>query len=423
MPKKTQEQPWEQRLRQSLKDEHGMGWSIKDRRGKVQLIRRLCGYEQSVVLDIAWSPANRTEILKAISGIRARLNESPELSVREASDAYRASEQTLIEGIQPGRASGWSVVRDGFLKSQSRLRDNTKRDLQRIVDRTVVVLEQSKPTPRTGLAVMQAFAVRFFDSMPPGGVGRKRNLDGASRFLKFAVERHGVARRYLPPAPERIRELVGSSTTTTQQKLTVPIKEEQFTQLLDDALAAKREDLWLAIGLVGYLGLRPSELATLRVDDHGKAYVGAIKRNANTMGKVIPPRRVQPLEIEGRHGEGQRLLMLFQSGTVKLPKAIRTQIELVEKKNKFQDVGATFKQFLDRFDGWQKLQQQHPGLTPYSLRHGFAWRASSCDGQIKVRNVAALMGHTKAVHDRHYGAWTDERDIEAELERYNATVR
>ena len=52
MPKKTQETPWEKRLRQSLKDEHGLGWSLKNRRGKAQLIRRLENFEQSVVLDI-----------------------------------------------------------------------------------------------------------------------------------------------------------------------------------------------------------------------------------------------------------------------------------------------------------------------------------------------------------------------------------
>ena len=423
MPKKTQETPWEKRLRQSLKDEHGLGWSLKNRRGKAQLIRRLEDFEQSVVLNIEWAPANRTAILSSVSGIRKRLEEHPELSVKEARDGYRASIEHHLDDGDNDASKGWSTIGDGFLKANSGLRDNTKADLKRIVDRVVVILTECKPKPQTGLAVMKAYADRHFAQMSAGGVGRKRNLDGVSRLLKFGVERYGVARRYLPPAAERIRELIGAATVTTQQNLTIPIKAEQFTQLLDDALSAGREDLWLAIGLVGYMGLRPSELATLSVNEAGKAYVGAIKRNANTMNKVIPPRRVQPIEIEGRNGEGQRLLMLFQSGAVKLPKALRNQIALVEQKNKFQDVGATFKQQLDRFEGWQNLQKQQPGLSPYSLRHGFAWRASGCDGQIKIRNVAALMGHSKAVHDRHYGAWTDERDIEAEVDRYNATVR
>ena len=423
MPKKTQETPWEKRLRQSLKDEHGLGWSLKNRRGKAQLIRRLEDFEQSVVLDLEWAPANRTAILNTVSGIRTRLEENPELTVREARDGHRASTAHPLEGEATAGSGGWSTIRDGFLNAHSGLRDNTRADLKRIVDRVVVVMEETKPKPQTGLAVMKAYADRYFPEMTAGGVGRKRNLDGVSRLLKFGVDRYGVARRYLPPAAERVRELIGASTVTSQRNLTVPIKAEQFTQLLDAALEANREDLWLAIGLVGYMGLRPSELATLTVNEAGKAYVGAIKRNANTMNKVIPPRRVQPIEIEGRNGEGQRMLMLFQSGAVKLPKALRNQIAMVQQKNKYQDVGATFKQYLDRFEGWQRLQQQQPELSPYSLRHGFAWRASGCDGQIKVRNVAALMGHSKAVHDRHYGAWTDERDIEAEIERYNATVR
>ena len=54
------------------------------------------------------------------------------------------------------------------------------------------------------------------------------------------------------------------------------------------------------MGLVGYLGLRPAELATLTVDDEGVAWVGAVKRNANTMNKAVPPRVVAPIEVEGR---------------------------------------------------------------------------------------------------------------------------
>ncbi|WP_198005732.1 hypothetical protein [Synechococcus sp. WH 7805] len=47
---------------------------------------------------------------------------------------------------------------------------------------------------------MKAYADRHFPEMTTGGVGRKRNLDGVSRFLKFGVERYEVARCYLPPA-------------------------------------------------------------------------------------------------------------------------------------------------------------------------------------------------------------------------------
>ena len=52
------------------------------------------------------------------------------------------------------------------------------------------------------------------------------------------------------------------------------------------------------------------------------------------------------------------------------------------------------------------------GLTPYSLRHGFAWRGhKSYSRSIPVRDLAALMGHNPATHHKHYGKWTDEQGL------------
>jgi len=64
----------------------------------------------------------------------------------------------------------------------------------------------------------------------------------------------------MPPDRERINEqLIGAPATTTQQKL------------------APRHSL------VGYLGLRPAELAVLSVEGGNKAKAGMVKRNIQTM--------------------------------------------------------------------------------------------------------------------------------------------
>jgi integrase len=53
------------------------------------------------------------------------------------------------------------------------------------------------------------------------------------------------------------------------------------------------------------------------------------------------------------------------------------------------------------------------GLTPYSLRHGYAWRGHKAyERSIPVRDLAALMGHNPATHNRHYGKWTNEAGLE-----------
>ena len=48
-------------------------------------------------------------------------------------------------------------------------------------------------------------------------------------------------------------------------------------------------------------------------------------------------------------------------------------------------------------------------LTPYSLRHGYAWRAAKYYPQpLPLRDTAKLMGHDLKTHIRHYGQWTDD---------------
>jgi len=69
------------------------------------------------------------------------------------------------------------------------------------------------------------------------------------------------------------------------------------------------------------------------------------------------------------------MLQLYASGLVKLPKSLRNQIAMAEEKGRFQDVGAEFAQKLERYRPWRSLVARTPGLTPYSLRHGCAWRA------------------------------------------------
>ena len=271
--------------------------------------------------------------------------------------------------------------------------------------------------------------------MPVGKQGRKRNLADAAAFLKFAVERCGMDQRYLPPGAERMRELVGVADTPTKQ--TTPLKPEQFTALLDALAEAERWDLRLAVGLVGYLGLRPAELATLTVDDEGVAWVGAVKRNANTMTKAVPPRVVAPIEVEGRvvdpaqpeNGEGSEFVTKFASGTHKLPRALKEQISrVVDKKhprhtNSYQGVGREFRQQLERFPFYASMIKKDPTLSPYALRHGFAWRATFGANRLPLRATAALMGHDVKTHMRHYGSWIDKESTLEAVDKFNAAQR
>jgi integrase len=269
---------------------------------------------------------------------------------------------------------------------------------------------------------MRRYAEKFFDAgCPSGGVGRKRNLQDVARFLTYAVDECGAPTRFYPPVKAKIQELIGTAETSTTEKLTPPIKPEDLAYLLDQLATDGKHELRLAVGLVGLYGLRPAELAVLEVRE-GKGYVGQVKRNNSSMGgKTKAPRLVKAVDIAGREGEGDRLLQLYASGLLKLPKSLRNQIDKVEAKGRFQDVGADFAQKLDRYGPWRALVARCPGLTPYSLRHGYAWRAHCCStNAMHPRIAAALMGHNVATHLKHYGRWTDEASLEAAVERFNA---
>jgi len=421
-------QQWFETLRVSIAQEHGKGWIVREvgatsRKpiGRCQLIRIWEDRTRSsVMLPLEWKATNATAILTTVGQIRT-LMEERNLPLQEA---LKLNTEALGGGPQGAEEdfAGWPEVKARFLKTQQSHRSSTLRDLTTRLDRVLVAL-QGKPAPRDGGTLMRRYADRFFADCPPGGVGRKRNLLDVARFLAYAVDECGAPTRFYPPSKAKINELIGSATTTTSERLTPPIKPEDLAALLDQLESDGEHELRLAVGLVGLYGLRPAELAVLEVRE-GKGYVGHVKRNSSSMGaKAKPPRLVMAIDVPGREGEGERLLQLYGSGLVKLPQSLRNQIALVEQKDRFQDVGADFGQKLERYGPWQALVARNPGLTPYSLRHGYAWRAhTGSSQQLHPRIAAALMGHNVATHLKHYGSWTDEASLEAAVERFNAGV-
>lgn len=420
-------QQWFETLRLHIQQEHGKGWSIWEvgatKRNPIGRCRLTRIYEDrtrsSVVLPLEWKATSATAILSAVGQLRALMDER-NLSLQDANK--RNTE--LLNGPQAdgGEFAGWAEVAERFLKTQAGLRSSTLADLTTRVNRTLKALE-SRPCPRDGGTLMQRYADKFFAKAPAGGVGRKRNLLDVSRFLNYAVDECGAPIRFKPPSKAKINELIGSSETTTAEKLTPPVKPEDLAALLDQMAADGEHELHLAVGLVGLYGLRPSELAVLTVKD-GRGEVGSVKRNSKTMSaKAQQSRKIRALDIPGREGEGERLLQLYARKEVRLPLSIRNQIALVKDKNRFQDVGAEFAQKLERYKPWQALVARNPGLTPYSLRHGYAWRAHCCSANpLHPRNAAAFMGHNVQTHLKHYGSWTDEASLDAALERFNQGV-
>ena len=62
----------------------------------------------------------------------------------------------------------------------------------------------------------------------------------------------------------------------------------------------------------------------------------------------------------------------------------------------------------------------NPGLSPYSLRHGYAYRGALAG--IPLGQLAVSMGHDLRTHMKHYGQWTDEAGLDAAFGAANAKL-
>jgi integrase len=379
---------WVTTLRAALRHEHGLGWLVAESRGRVRLTRRtLDGVRETATLPLPWRSDCITSVIATVGTLRQRMEE------RGIGLAAAAALQAMAPADGP---VDWPALVTDYLAVRADLRPTTRRDLSGRLQRLLVTLA-SRPTPRDGPGLLRAYARQHFDRCPPGGQGRKRQLGDVAAFLRWAVERRGVPVCWAPPPADHLAELVGQAPEHTGP--TVPIGPEQLAGLLDH-LEAIRPELWLAVALVGCYGLRPAELGVLRVRA-GRLYVGAVKRNRRTATAPKPDRLVLPLELEGRD-DGGRALRLFESGLVELPAAVRTAAGSGHHKR----VGDAFRQLLNRLPYWR-----HLGLTPYALRHGFAWRGAHRQPPIPLRDLAAVMGHSPQTHLAHYGVWTAEADL------------
>jgi hypothetical protein len=255
---------WDQILRKQIKLEHGRGWSISPQSGKAKLTRRHSdGSRSSVTLSIPWAASSGSAINAAVARLR-QLIEERGLGLSEAYGLIGLADSVATDegGLN------WQRVAEQFLESRADRRSSTLGDLRYRVGNVLKTLE-TKPKPRDGRSLMRAYAAQHFAKCPPGGKGRRAHLGDVAALLDFAVTRCGADACWKPIEGDELRELIGSVHRVAGEELRRPIKPEQLAGLLDALAADGKPELRLAVGLVGLFGLRPAELAVLRIDDGG----------------------------------------------------------------------------------------------------------------------------------------------------------
>ena len=381
--------PWEARIRQLVKADRGRGWILAPHRGgRTQISRRWSdGTRSTVTVSVPWAPASSSALLALVERLDSVMRDQ-NVGLAEAAGLIDvAGAKGSAAAIREG-AVDWPSVAERFRRHQINSGAVTEGTWQRTYRRhvgDVLKALAQRPAPRNGLAVLEA--VLQANPTAPGMTGRRERIGNASRFLAYAVASCGAPVSYAPPA--NLKPLVGRRLDA--KRAGTPLRDDQFLRLYE----AIEDPRWrLAVGLVGIFGLRPAELEHCRPEGN-HLMVDGVKRNAAGKAKA---RKVEPLDPIGAKGMGCRLLaVLAERGCEALPQGTVAAYWSTRLQQHLVRHVPTWSALLEEA---KATSQGH--LTIYSLRHGYAWRGGQTYG-ISPRILAALMGHTVAVHLKHYG--------------------
>ena len=434
---------WEKELRKNICTNFGRGIRVNgENSGRTKILYVYneglgsANKRTSQTLPIEWKKTSGIEILKAIEFIKPLVVEK-NLTLKEATRRWKAqfigeaqkqpnkswNDFLLIRPINKKDANYEKDLKeylnaaskvDQFMQTKQGLTSKTEKDWARRISRFLEEMNNN-PSPNTGVELIKKLSDKYLTEIEPDE--RKRYINAWCEILKYGIERHSQnEKRWQPPNETYRKELIGKSNRTKQDKLTPYIEEDDLYRLLDD-LESRDSSLFLAVGLISIFGLRLSELAVLRVLD-GKLYVGNIKNNINTKAKK-EDRRVFPMDLFTRKNLGKKLIELYESKKIPLPKPVLNQIEMVKDKNRYGDVGQALRQRIERNKVWKEIIKTNPEITPYSLRHRYAHQCHKGSTiPISVKDAAAAMGHSVETHNSFYGSYTTELSLEKAFERH-----
>ena len=207
------------------------------------------------------------------------------------------------------------------------------------------------------------------------------------------------------PWPESLAPLRGNGKAVAPPEGVRAFSDEEITELrarVEASLRLGAADLVAWDCLVAF-GLRPAELkglVLLKEQGHPVAVVSHAKRNSRgSTGQ----RRVPAVPPAGWPADCQQLVDRFL--TYGLPDCV------VQHRSP----GEVLSQQLKRLQQRQAIAAELPSeLTSYGLRHAFALRLG-LDLGLHVRESAALMGHSPAVHLQTYGRRLEMPRLEARV--------
>tara|TARA_B100001250_G_scaffold391677_1_gene392811 strand:- start:71 stop:1312 length:1242 start_codon:yes stop_codon:yes gene_type:complete len=404
--------PWEKSLRDALRGQCGKGWTCQNKRGKIQVqIIFDDGHRTALTTELIWEGSNHIPFL----GLCERLQDlmvSQHLGIAEA---YKLIDKAEIKTNKSDELA-WRNVIDKYKESKINSGEVTKRtwekNQQLRMNRCLEVLE-ALPRPINAKELLEKIIKKY--PTAAGKTGRRRQVQDVADLLRFAVSECGVPTRWMPPEKQFLTKLIG---VNKEKEDSTAIKDEQVIRLLASIDDPQMKN---AIGLMACFGLRGVEVGNIQAN--GATLYCTYRKKTARKPEGTKPRDIVGLDPIGLEGLSNQLLAkLRKEGNKCLPLGCRDK----------EDAGYYIGDFLKDHPMWRTLVKetannprssgQGNALTPYSLRHGYSYRASEIYG-MSDRISAANMGHSLQTHNAHYGQWFDKSDIEKTLEKVKAVQK
>ena len=382
---------WEKRLKQAVANQHKIGWSVREKRGKclIQRYWKDTGTYERKVIPIAWESDQLLNILN---------------SLKEISDLMINTKCTLAEATKilfPENKNkpitNWQYLTDEYKKykqESKNIKDSTWNGVYLVTLKRIIRMMSEDLPPVSGKGILQRLMYNDNGSLTVSK-GRVKRIETGKTFLEWCVNRKGLNERFLPPSSIDLKELKGIGARkddSNNSGRAERIEDDQLLLLLDSFPDTDSGRRWrLATGLLICFGLRCVELNYCKP----KGDVLEISYSKQSSKGSTRPRDVEGLSPAAKPYLHEELLLQLSSGITALPPLG------AEDKH----AARSFIRALQRNKFWQKLEADAAAvgktISTYSFRHQYCFRGAVLGG-LDADFLAENMGHSLATHLQSY---------------------
>ena len=377
MPRVVHTEPWVAGLRDGVRTSTAKGWGI---RKEGQLVRLQVREVGSVCLPFRWERGSVGDVLQRVRNIYALVCAGHTLKdAAERAETASASSRTH-----------WAELMNAFRKRLQTLgnqvSDKTwKNNYEPYLVEAMRLLDGPRP-PENAFRLCEAAMEPWHGKAE----SRHKGINAITKFLAFAVQTAGVPSASWTLQREQKAELKGKGSAPRKKAV---LSDDEMLGLLEDIPSEPWKN---ALKLLMTYGLRREELRHLEARKHPKHGMQMFCAYQKACGNYKTEQRwLLPIQPSGANWGN--LATAMEKGVLQLP-VLNTDTAL--------------NTYLHRRPAWNRLKEQCKSrgewLRPYVFRDSYSYRAHSQGLNSNV--ICKAMGHSLAVHQRHY-VWATEDTV------------